>query len=392
MKIVYIEDCFNPTALYQINEILKQPHGKFEKVLITSDDMKPFHKEYSKNEDFKFSQKYGVKIIRLPVIFSKSGRRWIKGLYKEIEKESADIVYMHGIADFKDIINIFKPKKNILFRDCHMSWSATTQKYANLFYYICKNFIFKPLNFLEKYDRIYSLGIEEREYLDAIGIKKEKIEDFIHGYNKDDYYFSLKEREKFRKENQISKDEIIIGYIGKLDDTKKPHINLKILKLMEDKYLEENRIKFLFLGPQDSKYMSEKFNKKYDEIINKHKPIILEGRRASDLREVYNGVDICLWPKQTTLSSIHAQACQSTVIMENETSNKERVIENKNLYEISNLEEAVIKIKDIIDNKKYLKEKNEWYLEKIKDREYTYQISKKIKEWEKLVEEKRGKK
>lgn len=316
---------------------------------------------------------------------------YIPFLFKKIEALKPDVVIFHGIGDFKDI-NLILPKKRdyIIIRDCHMSWSASQNRFNKIYYKIFEKFLSKILN--KKYNKVYSLGVEETEYLNVLGIKKEKIENFVHGYNKNDYYFSLEEREKFRKENEIDKEDIIIGYIGKLDDTKKPHINLKILKLIGAKYLEENRIKFLFLGPQDSKYMSEKFNKKYDEIMDNHKPIILEGRRASDLREVYNGVDICLWPKQTTLSSVHAQACQSIVVMENETSNKERVIENENLYEISNLEEAVIKIKDIIDNKKYLKEKNEWYLERLKDREYTYQMSKKIKEWEKLLGEKRGRK
>lgn len=390
MKILYIEDCFNPNASYQINEILKQKHDEFEKVLITSLDMSPFHKDFNFEEDEIFSKKYNVKIIRLPILFKISGRRWIKGLYKAIKKEKADIIYMHGIVDFKDIINIFRREKAFLFRDCHMSWSAVSHKNAALFYQIIKYFVVFPLQLLNKYEKIYSLGVEETQYLQTVGFKRKNIEIFEHGYNKKEFFYSYEERKKFRSELNLKDKDILISYVGKFDSEKKPHILLKLIQKLKVEYLEEKRIYFLFLGPQNKEYMENDFKLELDKLGKRREKIkILPGRKAEELREVYNGTDICFWPKQTTLSSIHAQACQTVVIMENELSNVERVLEKENLYEKNNIEEAILKINKIIEKNEYLKENKKWYVEKLKSREYTKKMEIKILEWKNLLERKK---
>lgn len=387
MKIIYVEDCFNPIASYQINEILKQPHGKFEKVLITSLDMSPFHKELSFKEDEEFSKKYDVKIIRLPIKFKISGRRWLKGLYQVIKKENADIIYMHGIIDFKDVINILNKQKALLFRDCHMSWSAVSHKNPELFYRIVKYCIAFPIQLLNKYEKIYSLGVEETQYLETVGFKKGNIEIFEHGYNESEYFYSCDERKKIRNELGLTEDDILISYVGKFDDEKKPDILLDLIQKLSKEYIENKRLYFLFLGPQNEEYMKKKFEVKLKNLAEKRKKIkILPGRKAQDLREIYSGTDICFWPKQTTLSSIHAQACQTVVVMENELSNKERVLEQENLYQKNNIEEAILKIQNIIEKSNYLKEKKEWYKESLESREYAKKMKKKILEWENLVE------
>ena len=78
--------------------------------------------------------------------------------------------------------------------------------------------------------------------------------------------------------------------------------------------------------------------------------------------------------KETTLSSIHAQICGCQVIMENHKSNRERVINNENLFEIDNLEQASQILKKIIDNNEY-KNRME-YIPFLKDREYNNQVKK----------------
>ncbi|MDE4541338.1 hypothetical protein [Thermoanaerobacterium sp. R66] len=66
MNIVHIEDYFDPTAVYQINELLIASKEFNDNVfLITSTDMSPFHKMVDVNKDKEFEQKTGVKIYRL---------------------------------------------------------------------------------------------------------------------------------------------------------------------------------------------------------------------------------------------------------------------------------------------------------------------------------------
>ena len=69
---------------------------------------------------------------------------------------------------------------------------------------------------------------------------------------------------------------------------------------------------------------------------------ILDSKPFSELHNWYSASDICIWPKQTTLSSIHAQVCNTTVIMEKQISNVERVVNLNNLFEINNLKNSVM--------------------------------------------------
>ena len=54
LKIVHVEDYFDPTAGYQINELLNAGKNyKDEVYLITSYDMSPFHKKFNNDLDIE---------------------------------------------------------------------------------------------------------------------------------------------------------------------------------------------------------------------------------------------------------------------------------------------------------------------------------------------------
>lgn len=385
MKIIHVEDYFDPEAGYQINELLKIKE-KAEIWLLCSKDMKPFHKQYSKeieNKDRNFEEKYGVKIKRLDTLFKIGSRIFYKNLKKEILKLNPDILFLHGIGDFKDLLFLFKKYPFLTFRDCHMSWIASRNKYAKLYYKFYSKTFAKIINNKDFYICIYALGIEEKEYLQVLGIKEEKIKMLPHGYNKNIYFYDKNIREKFRKKLKI-KNEILISYVGKFDNFKQPHLILKIIKQLGEEYILTNKLKFLFLGPKNIDYIKNTFEPLYEDLALKIQKqiIIMPGRKAEELNEVYNGSDICLWPQETTLSSIHAQVTKTLCIMENHSSNRERVIDNSNLYSIGNLDEAEKILKNIIKNEKYLKKKNEFYIENLEKREYHYQVKNLYQEWE----------
>lgn len=340
MKIIHIEEYFNPTAGYQINELLKADK-KSEKVLITSTNLEPLHKVYDeqvKEDDRIFSAKYNVKIIRLDVRFKVGTRLLLKGTKKVIKEENPDVLFMHGIGDFKDLYYILRKPKFKIFRDCHMSWVASKNKFANLYYKFFALLIAPFINKLNMYDKIFALGVEEKEYLYALGIKEKKIASLVHGYREEEFFVDKELREKYRKILKIEKKETLISYIGKFDGNKRPEILFDIFNKFSEEEMEN--IKILFLGPQQKDYMKEVFNKKLELFKYKDRLIFEEGKKASELVKYYNATDICLWPKETTLSSIHAQISGCNVIMEDETSNKERVVANENLYPKDDLEKA----------------------------------------------------
>lgn len=113
MRIVHVEDHFDPSAGYQINELLLASKNFDDDVyLLSSTDMSPFHKLYDSKMDEAYEKKTGVKIIRLKVKFRMSSRIIMENYSKIIEDLNPDLVYLHGIGDFKDLV-LWRKKSHI---------------------------------------------------------------------------------------------------------------------------------------------------------------------------------------------------------------------------------------------------------------------------------------
>jgi glycosyltransferase involved in cell wall biosynthesis len=373
MKIVHVEDYFDPTAGYQINELLLASKDLNDQVfLITSTDMSPFHKEIDIDKDMAFELETGVKIFRLEPVLKLSSRLILKNIKNIIEEIDPDAVFMHGIGDFKDLQLWRKKPRYKVIRDCHMSWVASKNKLSSLYFLFYRLFFASIINMTSKYSTIYALGQEEYEYLRKLGINKRKIDYLPHGYNDSIMYFDEIERKLTREMYNFKDNDIVISYIGKFDYKKRPDLIINIIDKFDEEYLKQNKIKVLFLGPKDETYMID-FNKKVESIKNKLQITIDESKPFKDLRKYYSASDICIFPKETTLSSIHAQVCGSPVIMENHKSNMERVVINDNLYKKNNLDDAFTILKRIIDNAEFKKKHNKSFM--IINREYKRQIS-----------------
>lgn len=377
MRIVHVEDYFDPTAGYQINELLIASKDFDDEVyLITSRDMSPFHKEVDIKKDQEFEQKTNVKIIRLDAIFKLSSRLILKGLKKVIEELHPDVVYMHGIADFKDLQLWGKKKNYKIIRDCHMSWVASKNKLRHVFFAAYRLFFASIINRTNKYDVIYALGEEECEYLKNLGIRDNKIDYLPHGYNGSIMYYDEVERNRIREQYGFHSNEIVIAYIGKFNYSKRPDLIADIINCIDEQYITSNKLRLLFIGPQDKNYMGF-FNNKLDSIKNKVRFVIDNSKPFEELRMYYSASDICIFPKETTLSSIHAQVCGCPVIMEDHKSNRERVIKQDNLFQSDNFNQAADMLKRTVSNHEYQKSNHE---HRLSHREYRNQIEKLKKE------------
>jgi glycosyltransferase involved in cell wall biosynthesis len=374
LKIVHVEDYFDPSAGYQINELLYAGKDlKDEIYLVTSTDMTPFHKKVDISLDRKFERLTGVKIYRLKPVLKISTRLLLKDFSKTIKQINPDVVFMHGIGDFKDLQLWGKKPQYKVIRDCHMSWVASRNKFRYLYYFFFKYFFASIINRTNKYEVIFALGKEEYEYLKRLGIKDNKIDYLPHGYNNSIMHYDESERNDIRKRYKYGKEDIIISYIGKFDDFKRPDLILDIIDKFEKDYIDKKSLKLLFIGPKDYEYM-KKFDKKLSNVKDKIDVVVDAAKPFSELRKYFSASDICIFPKGATLSSIHAQVCGCQVIMENHKSNRERVVNNDNLFEIDNLEQAARILRRIIDNEEF-KNKQDQVLA-LKDREYHNQIEK----------------
>ena len=375
MILVHVEDYFDPTAGYQINELLFAGKDYGDKVyLITSNDMSPFHKDLSSKFDKEFERKTGIKIIRLEVYLKISSRIILKGLFKTINKINPHIVYMHGIGDFKDIILLGSKKKYVIVRDCHMSWVASKNRFRKIYYKFFRKIFAPIINKTDKYNKVFALGDEEYQYLINLGISPKKIDYLRHGYNEKIMFYDEDARIMVRKEYGFEDTDIVISYIGKFNNSKHPDIVFDIVDNMDKEFIDKNNIRLLFIGPKENNYMENIFKPKLSKMKEKIEVTVDYSKPFSELRKYYSASDICIFPKETTLSSIHAQVCGCPVIMENHVSNNERVLKKDNLFEVNNLNQATDNLIRIIERREYLK--NDDTANMFIDREYKNQVEK----------------
>lgn len=106
----------------------------------------------------------------------------------------------------------------------------------------------------------------------------------------------------------------------------------------------------LFIGSMDLDYKVF-FQEKMKSYIKQYnlsihiKPFV----PFTELYKYYSAIDVCIFPKETTLSSIHAQACGCKVIMENQDSNVERVFDKEFLFEKNDLKDASNRLENLFE-------------------------------------------
>jgi glycosyltransferase involved in cell wall biosynthesis len=326
-------------------------------------------------KDLAFEKKHNVKIIRLNHYFTYSTRIFYKGLFKVIDRIKPNLLYLHGIADFGDLLLLKKKKPYKIVRDSHQSWVASVNIFRKFFYFFYRHTFAQIINRTNIYEKIYALGIEEKEYLINLGINESKVTLLPHGYNEETMKFSLKDRKNIRNILSISDTTKLIGYIGKFDSIKCPDLIFSILKLIPDNTIDFSQIKLLFLGPKDKSYMNH-FYKQLNSFIKipQDNIIVKDALNFEELFKYFSAIDICIFPKACTLSSIHAQICGAKVIMENYSSNKERVKNQNHLFEPGNLRQAANILEKILKNKDIFYRQTEENKLYFSSREYKNQI------------------
>ena len=155
MKIVHVEDYFDPQAGYQINELLMNNNENDKVYLITTKDQTPFHKKYQSKFDDDFALKYNVKIIRVNKLLKISTRILYFNLFRLIDSINPDLVFLHGIGDFKDLILFRKKRKYKIVRDCHMSWVASKNKFSKLYFIFYRLIFAKLINKTNIYSKVF---------------------------------------------------------------------------------------------------------------------------------------------------------------------------------------------------------------------------------------------
>lgn len=340
MNIVHIEDFFHPDAGYQVNILAKfmarQGHevtvitGELDKIPDTLTAF--FRKENIEAADAVYTEKTGVKIIRIPLIGYVSGRViFSRKIYKVVRNLNPDILYVHG-NDTLSGMCFSKKLKSLecpLVMDNHMLEMASHNRFSHIFRALYRTF-FAPIIIKNSIPVIRT--VDDPYVEKCLGIPLKQCP--VIGFGSDVILFKPDEYSKatFRKENDISANDFVVLYAGKLDESKGGKI---LANAFAKKFECQNsrNVTLIVVGNTVGDY-----GKEIEEIfsVSENRIIRFPTQKYMDLAKFYQAADLAVFPKQCSLSFFDVQACGLPVLAEDNKINEERLSNNNGLVFKSN--------------------------------------------------------
>ena len=357
MKIVHIEDYFFPEAGYQINIIPKyMARMGHEVTIITTEIIEElsghvfFDCKDVKSKDKIYTEKTGVKIIRLPKKKSISNRAVFTGeIFQTIQDEKPDVVYIHGNDSLTSMRYLLKRKKlgYPLVMDSHMLEMASRNKLSKLFRWGYRHF-FTPM--LVK-DNIPVIRTQDDPYVEkCLGIPLKQSPWISVGSDTMLFHPDENARKAFREEHGIEEDAFVVLYAGKLGRAKG---GMLLAEALEKKLPVDKKVVFVVVGKASGEYgeqVETTFSNSENRILR------FPTQKYSDLPPFYQAADLAVFPRQCSLSFYDVQACGLPVVFEDNNINIDRASHNNGLvFEAGNAEDFRQKMAQIIslDTKDY---------------------------------------
>lgn len=323
-----LEDFFHPRAGYQINTLAPALVKRGYRVTIVTSELEKIPRnlrEFFGTDnisvlDEEFYKATGVRIIRVPIITYYSGRSIYKSsIVKFIRSLKPDLFFLHGMDTYAGILFTLKSSKLgfPMVVDCHMAEIASQNKFSKIFRRFYKTFVTPRLtkNAIPVIDVTLD-GYPERVY----GVPSELVTK-IPLMNVDTGVFRPDEklRREFREMHQIPLKAVVIAYAGKIDELKGGMI---LAKALSEPLLTEKAEVYVVIASSNN----DNYAKHVKEVIasSGNKTIIIPTVPFRELPKLYNGTDLFVIPKQSSMSFFHAQACGVPVVLEDNQINRTR--------------------------------------------------------------------
>ena len=352
MKIVHIEDFFHPDAGYQVN-ILAKYLVKFghEVVVITAEMEKLpdyltrfFGRDHIEERDKEYENKYGVKIIRLPIKRYVSGRViFTKQLMQTLHELAPDVLFVHGNDTFSGMWAAWKRKKIgcPLIMDSHMVDMASENKFRKLFRFFYRRMITPII----KKEGITVIRTADDDYVEKrLGIPLSQAPLITFGSDTMLCHPDAAQKAKFREENGIASDAFVVLYAGKLDEFK----GGKLLADLTCQKLDTKREPvFVVVGNTVGDYGAE-VEARFAE--SPYRVLRFPTQKYCDLAGFFQAADLAVIPRQCSLSLYDMGACGLPVLAENNNINTERCSHGNGwTFEKENVEDFARRLSEIMN-------------------------------------------
>jgi len=359
LKVVHIEDRFHPLMGYQLNFFAKHHSSTIDFHIVTSDSLSIWQGDDNTINiaalDKEFESNYNITIHRLKSRNrdSQKSNLWVKGLYNYVIKLNPDVIFLHGIESYSSIkilLNLYLSIKKInVFADTHTLYNQFEKSLKFKLHLVFIRLIVKKLVVLNNV-RVFATTNENKEILiNNYRFPLQNIDSLPIGTDSDQFYFSDTARQQLRQNLNIEPTDLVLLYIGKFNEKKKPHLILEAIKKIEDKIT--CTLYILFVGPKIEPYFSEHFYSNNLTNKNQIKIKFIDSVDNSLLYEYYSMADFAVFPKENTLSALDSQACRLPVIMEDNLTNNSRLEKGGLAYKENDIRDLGEKIFTLIIDK-----------------------------------------
>lgn len=334
MKIIIITYYFEPRLGYQepnlARELGKLGHDVY---VVTSNKRYPSAAIYESLSDSigeritreGFFIEDGIKVVRLKSRCEVCNRTWLRNLEKTITKIGPDVAQVIDLTRFSAIrIPILKWRKRLRFKliyDDHMVYSVARKDLVGKIFYFLFRVIFRPLC-LRQGDAFVGVTEETRGFMHReCGIPLSMIEVVPLGVNHHLFTHDETSRKHIRNQYNISEDDVVFIYAGKVVRDKGPHLLIDAgLKL----FGKHEKCKVFVLGDGDEQYINEMKHKVTKRGFGGH-IIWHKAVRNKELYKFYSAADVGVWPLQESMTMLEAASCNLPIIVRNSLSLRDRI-------------------------------------------------------------------
>ena len=336
-RLLVTTDCFAPRWDGIVRFLLETlPNLKEEyDITIIAPDFGPY-------KGFEFAR-----VIRFPVLKYKfNDIHFVNLHYSEIKEyvKQADLVFNQTIGPIgaSAIYAASRLKKPVISYTHSIEWELTTKSvkhfkgFFNIFTRMVTKWIYNKCSlllvpYMESEEKMQRLGINTKMELVRLGTDT-------------DYFKPPKSKAEAKKKLKLNKDDIIIGFIGRIGREK----NLKTLYDAFQKLEKYENVKLLIVGSGIEE----------EEAIFKNKKNIIFAGPQDTVVPYYQALDIFVLPSLTetsSLSTMEAMACGVPVITTPVGQLKKYVKERENgmFFPFKNSLRLSMKLKLLIKDKDY---------------------------------------
>lgn len=321
MRIVEIEDFFHPDAGYQINVLSKVlvEHGH-EIIIVAAENMDIFPEnligffgiDNIRERDAWYEETFNIKIVRVRARGYYSGRTlYASEIYSVVDSLHPDLLFVHGNDTLigMSYTRLASKLSFPIILDSHMLSIASRNRFSSIFKKAYSR-VYAPII---NRQRLKVIRVQDDPYvISELGIDAELAPYVGFGTDKGLFYPDEERRQELRDKIGISREDIVVLYAGKLDESKG---GMLLAHAIEQSFGRE-ALTFVIAG-NTSGEKAEELEAVFSSSANRI--IRLSTYKYPMLPDLYQMADLALYPAQCSLSFYDVQASGLPAVVDDST-------------------------------------------------------------------------